>query len=131
RRHPDLQQEIRELFPTIATLERLRLRKDAPTNGGASLGASRPSRLGEFRIVREIGRGGMGVVFEAVQESLSRRVAVKVLPRQALLDDKHAQRFQREARTVARLHHTNIISILGVGEQDGYSYYAMQYIDGV
>ena len=73
----------------------------------------------------------MGVVFEAEQESLGRRVAVKVLPRQVLLDQKHLKRFEREARIAANLHHTNIVEVFGVGEQDGFHYYVMQYIHGV
>lgn len=128
--HPELAGEIRELFPTIAALEGLRRKKEKP-DGRASLGHVKLTRLGDFRIIREIGRGGMGVVYEAEQESLSRRVAVKVLPKQALLDDKQLRRFQREARTAARLHHTNIVPILAVGVHDDYHYYAMQMIDGV
>lgn len=88
-------------------------------------------RLGDFRIVREVGRGGMGIVYEAEQESLGRRVAVKVLPRQMLLDEQHVERFKREAKVAAALHHTNIVQIFGVGEDGGYHYYVMQLIQGV
>ena len=129
--HPELAEEIRELFPTIAMTERLKARQEQTSGGRVTLGAAQLTRLGDFRIVREIGRGGMGVVFEAEQESLGRRVAVKVLPRQALLDEKHLKRFQREARIAANLHHTNIVEIFGVGEQDGFHYYVMQYVQGV
>ena len=129
--HPELAEEIRELFPTIAMTERLKARQEQTSGGRATLGAAQLSRLGDFRIIREIGRGGMGVVFEAEQESLKRRVAVKVLPRQALLDEKHLKRFQREARIAANLHHTNIVEVFGVGEQDGFHYYVMQFIEGV
>ena len=93
--------------------------------------AAKLERLGDFRIVREIGRGGMGIVYEAMQESLGRRVAVKVLARHARLDDTHRRRFFRKAPTAGRLHHTNIVPILGVGEQDGLDYFVMQYIEGV
>ena len=129
--HPELAEEIRELFPTIAVTERLKMRQEQTSGGRATLGSVQLSRLGDFRIIREIGRGGMGVVFEAEQESLKRRVAVKVLPRQALLDEKHLKRFQREARIAANLHHTNIVEVFGVGEQDGYHYYVMQFIDEI
>ena len=129
--HPALAEEIRALFPTIAALEGLRRKKEKPADGRASMGHVKLSQLGDFRIIREIGRGGMGVVYEAEQESLSRRVAVKVLPKQSLLDEKHLRRFQREARTAAQLHHTNIVPILAVGVHDDYHYYAMQMIDGV
>ncbi len=129
--HPELAEEIRELFPTIAMTERIKARQEQTSGGRATLGAAQLSRLGDFRIIREIGRGGMGVVFEAEQESLRRRVAVKVLPRQALLDEKHLKRFQREAQIAANLHHTNIVEVFGVGEQDGFHYYVMQFIEGV
>jgi len=128
--HPDLAAEIRDLFPTIAVTERLKARQARSSDGRATLGPAQLERLGDFRLIREIGRGGMGVVFEAEQESLGRRVAVKVLPRQVLLDEKHLKRFEREARIAANLHHTNIVEVFGVGEQDGFHYYVMQYIRG-
>ena len=128
--HPELAEEIRDLFPTIAVTERLKAQQARSSSGLATLGPARLERLGDFRLIREIGRGGMGVVFEAEQESLGRRVAVKVLPRQVLLDEKHLKRFEREARIAANLHHTNIVEVFGVGEQDGFHYYVMQYIRG-
>jgi serine/threonine protein kinase/tetratricopeptide (TPR) repeat protein len=130
-RHPGLAEEIRDLFPTIAVTERLKARQARSSGGRATLGAAQLDRLGDFRLIREIGRGGMGVVFEAEQESLGRHVAVKVLPRQVLLDQKRLKRFGREARIAANLHHTNIVEVFGVGEQDGFHYYVMQYIRGV
>jgi eukaryotic-like serine/threonine-protein kinase len=130
-RHPALADDIRGLFPTIAATERLKARQAQSSGGCATLGPAQLQRLGDFRLIREIGRGGMGVVFEAEQESLGRRVAVKVLPRQVLLDEKHLKRFEREARIAANLHHTNIVEVFGVGEQDGFHYYVMQYICGV
>jgi serine/threonine protein kinase len=89
-----------------------------------------PQRLGDFRILRQIGRGGMGVVYEAEQESLGRRVALKVLLGGPMLDARQLARFKREAQAAARLHHTNIVPVFGVGESDGLHYYVMQYIDG-
>lgn len=89
-----------------------------------------PARLGEFRILRELGRGGMGVVYEAEQLSLKRRVALKVLRFGGLADADALQRFQREAETVAGLHHTNIVPIHAVGCENGVHYYAMQFIEG-
>ncbi|MCA9052311.1 MAG: protein kinase [Planctomycetaceae bacterium] len=129
-RHPDLADEIRELFPTMVAIERMKLQKELSSGGCASLGARQLERLGDFRIIREIGRGGMGVVFEAEQESLQRHVALKVLPPNALQDDSHIRRFHREAQTAARLHHTNIVPVFGVGEEDGLHYYVMQLIEG-
>lgn len=127
-KHPELAHEIRELFPAIIALERLKSQGDAPHRSRASLGATKLDRLGEFRLLSEIGRGGMGVVYEALHESLGRHVAVKVLPKQST---RQCRAFQREARTVARLHHTNIVPLFGVGEHDGYHYIVMQLIRGV
>jgi tetratricopeptide (TPR) repeat protein/serine/threonine protein kinase len=86
--------------------------------------------LGDFRIVRQLGRGGMGVVYEAEQLSLARRVALKVLPFAAMLDEKQLKRFQNEARAAATLDHPNIVSVYSVGTDRGVHYYAMQLIDG-
>jgi hypothetical protein len=86
--------------------------------------------LGDYKIVREIGRGGMGIVYEATQLSLGRRVALKILPLAAALDSKHLQRFKNEAQAAAQLHHTNIVPVYAVGSQRGVHYYAMQLIDG-
>src|SRR5436189_6135299 len=88
-------------------------------------------RLGDFRIVREIGHGGMGVVYEAEQVSLGRHVALKVLPKQLLIDARTKRRFEREAKVAAKLHHTNIVPVFGVGEHDGLPYYVMQFIPGL
>ncbi len=87
-------------------------------------------QLGDFRLVREVGRGGMGVVYEAEQISLHRRVALKVLPFAAALDLRQIQRFQLEAQAAACLHHPNIVPVHGVGCERGVYYYAMQLIDG-
>ena len=89
-----------------------------------------PGRLGDYRIVREIARGGMGVVYEAEQLSLDRRVALKVLPFAAVLDQKQLQRFKNESAAAAQLHHTNIVPVFSVGCERGVYYYAMQHIDG-
>ena len=129
--HPDLAEEILELFPAMAAMERLKARGERTSDGSASLGPVKLERLGDFRIIREVGRGGMGIVFEAEQESLGRRVALKVLPRQALLERRHLARFKREARLASRLHHTNIVQVYGVGDEDGFHYYVMQFVRGV
>ena len=89
-----------------------------------------PAPLGDFRIMREIGRGGMGVVYEAMQLSLGRRVALKVLPFAAALDPKQLQRFKNEAQAAAQLHHTNIVPVYAVGCERGVHFYAMQLIQG-
>jgi serine/threonine protein kinase len=87
-------------------------------------------QLGEFRIVRELGRGGMGTVYEAVQTSLNRRVALKVLGPGLGLTDRAVQRFRREAEAAAKLHHTNIVPVYATGEANGCHFYAMELIDG-
>ena len=78
----------------------------------------------------QIGRGGMGVVYEAVQQSLGRHVALKLLPADAMSDPIRLERFRREAKAAARLHRTNIVPVFGTGESDGRHYYAMQFISG-
>jgi eukaryotic-like serine/threonine-protein kinase len=87
-------------------------------------------QIGDFRLLREIGRGGMGVVYEAEQVSLGRRVALKVLPFANTLDAKQLQRFKNEAQAAAHLHHNNIVPVFAVGYERGVHYYAMQFIDG-
>src|SRR5262245_10977209 len=135
-RHPEHAAEIRELFPALVMMEQIAPGCDE-SEFSASLmsrgaGLSRhPERLGDYRILREVGRGGMGVVYEAQQLSLGRHVAIKVLPSHARLDPRQLGRFQREARAAARLHHTNIVPVFGVGEQDGLHYYVMQFIQGL
>jgi serine/threonine protein kinase/Flp pilus assembly protein TadD len=89
-----------------------------------------PTALGDYRILREVGRGGMGIVYEAEQVSLGRRVALKVLPFAAAVDAKLLQRFKNEAQAAAQLHHTNIVPVYAVGCEQGIHYYAMQFIEG-
>jgi WD40 repeat protein/serine/threonine protein kinase len=104
---------------------------DAEDDAVAAAAAAPPATLlGDFRLLREVGRGGMGVVYEAEQLSLGRRVALKVLPLAAALDARQLQRFQNEARAAACLHHTHIVPVYGVGCERGVHYYAMQFIDG-
>lgn len=86
--------------------------------------------IGDFKVIRELGRGGMGIVYEAIQLSLGRRVALKVLPFAATFDAQHLQRFRQEAQAAAYLHHTNIVPVFAVGCERGIHYYAMQLIDG-
>jgi serine/threonine protein kinase/WD40 repeat protein/Flp pilus assembly protein TadD len=132
-RYPHLADEIREVFPALVVMDDI----DPQSHElGRSLGGlhlrGRPGlrRLGDFRILREVGQGGMGIVYEARQESLGRHVALKVLPPAVSRREKYRERFQREAKAAARLHHTNIVPIFGVGEDQGVLYYAMQFIQG-
>ncbi len=103
---------------------------EEPSGFDSRAAASRLGQLGEFRLLREIGRGGMGVVYEAEQLSLRRRVALKVLPFMAAIDPRQLQRFKNEALAAANLRHENIVAVYGVGCELGVHYYAMQLIEG-
>jgi serine/threonine protein kinase len=131
QRYPKLADQVRELLPALVMLEQHGLVDDA-TRAEALPRAEAPipSEIGEFTIVREIGRGGMGVVYEAIQQSLGRHVALKVLPVATMLSPTHLERFRVEARAAARLHHTHIVPVFGVGEHEGLHFYAMQFIAG-
>jgi len=126
-RYPELADDIRELFPAMVKVERAEVVRqgDEKMETGDSRSANPPpSQIGDYRILREIGRGGMGVVFEAEQVSLGRRVALKVLPRQVSSDRIVLERFRREARAAAKLHHTNIVPVYEVGQDADARYYA-------
>ena len=132
-RYPDLADEIRELFPAMVEVEQAKAichDWDDDEAERAAAAAPPPVQVGDYRIVREIGRGGMGVVYEAEQVALGRRVALKVLPRIPGREGTTLARFRREARASARLHHTNIVPVFDVGQDGEICYYAMQYIHG-
>ena len=126
-KHPQHADEIRELFPTLVDLERALPDTDDGTEAVDQ--AHHPQHIGDYSILREVGRGGMGVVYEALQQSLSRRVALKILTAQHE-DDLGLERFRREARAAAQLHHTNIVPVFDVGQEGTTCYYAMQFIQG-
>jgi serine/threonine protein kinase len=121
-----------ELLRTVlASLRLLDCSRSAHAAAELEVGRSEvEGTLGDFRIVREVGRGGMGVVYEALQISLGRPVALKVLPFAAALDARQLQRFKNEAQAAACLHHTNIVPVYAVGCERGVHYYAMQLIEG-
>ncbi len=128
--HPRQEARILELLPTIMMMENARDRNlGKRKDGRVNRGPEKITQLGDFRIIGELGRGGMGIVYEAHQDSLDRNVALKVLPKHALAE-KQVEKFNREASVAANLHHTNIAPIYGVGEANGFHYYAMQLIDG-
>jgi serine/threonine-protein kinase len=133
RAHPGHAESIRRMMPALEALVEFgetsapaETRRPPRDEEGEAVGRT----LGDFRILREVGRGGMGVVYEAEQLSLRRRVALKVLPLAAVLDERHLKRFHQEAQAAAQLHHTNIVPVYAVGCERGVHYYAMQFIDG-
>src|SRR6516225_3549757 len=132
-RNPELAGEIRDVFEAVLMVEDL---KPGSDDVSGSLGEStrvdgkRLEQVGDYRILCEIGRGGMGVVYEAEQQALGRRVALKVLPRSSAGDGSAQVRFQREAKAAARMHHTNIVPVFDVGSDGEHLYYAMQLIHG-
>ncbi len=134
-RHPNLADEISELFPAMVKVEQAKeVRKGHDTDevtGDFRCANPLSRQIGDYRILREIGRGGMGVVYEAEQVSLGRRVALKVLPGQVSSDRLVQERFRREARAAARLHHTNIVPVYDVGQDGDVCFYAMQFIQGL
>jgi serine/threonine protein kinase len=133
RRYPDLAEPLAACLDGLDIVHKAAVNQTTtppgqvpPGPGGLAPG----SPLGDFSIVREIGRGGMGLVYEATQLSLGRRVALKVLPFAATFDPKHLQRFHNEAQAAAQLHHTNIVPVYAVGCERGVHFYAMQLIEG-
>lgn len=123
-RFPEHQELVRSLGEALAAEYKhfhIKSKSSTPQPG---------DHLGDYKIIREIARGGMGIIYEARQESLGRQVALKVLPMHRFRSDRELHRFRREAQAVARLHHSHIVEIYGVGEQDGAHYFAMRYIVG-
>lgn len=131
REYPQLQAHVERMVADINALCKI------PTDSTSSAGSGFPSNsvatgtvLGDFEILHEIGRGGMGVVYLAHQRSLQRRVALKMLPFAAILDPNQIARFHTEAQAAASLHHPNIVPVYSVGCERGVHYYSMQHIDG-
>ncbi|WP_373650255.1 serine/threonine protein kinase [Schlesneria sp. DSM 10557] len=125
RLYPELAEALSDCFDGIELAHSMR-----PAPPVAPLPEFPVSPIGDFQIVREIGRGGMGVVYEAVQLSLGRRIALKVLPFASALDTRQLQRFKNEAQAAAQLHHSNIVPVYAVGCDRGVHFYAMQLING-
>jgi serine/threonine protein kinase len=130
--HPERGETLRRMLPAMRLLAELG--QSIPTkpasDGQVEWEPGVLGELGDYRIIREVGKGGMGVVYEAEQISLSRKVALKVLPFAATMDPRHLQRFQNEARAAASLEHPHIVPVYGVGCERGVHFYAMKFIDG-
>ncbi|MEQ1831346.1 MAG: protein kinase, partial [Pirellula sp.] len=129
-KHASIADQLRPSLEGLAIVHKnaLRTKQQSASNAQDAEIAAKP--IGDFQVVRELGRGGMGVVYEAIQLSLGRRVALKVLPFASGLDPVRLQRFRNEAHAAAQLHHTNIVPVYAVGNERGIQYYAMQLIDG-
>ena len=134
QKYPQWAEEIEDLFPALELMEDFKPLSDDLSDGihATDEEESIPEihQIGDYRVLKEIGRGGMGVVYEAEQRSLGRRVAIKVLPRTVANDEKSLARFQREARAAAKMHHTNIVPVFEVGQDQEHVFYAMQLIQG-
>src|SRR5262245_60032547 len=122
-RHPDLADAVRE---RLAALDVLGLVGAAP----AAAQSGFPERLGEFRLLRRLGGGGMGVVYLAEQSKLGRRVALKLIRPEHLYFPGARERFRREVEAVARLQHPGIVPVHTVGEEGGIPYFTMEYVEG-
>lgn len=129
--HPEWSDRIRSLFPTLMMIEGLKSESCSPDSSSSGpFDSEMPPQLGDFHIQREIGRGGMGVVYLAEQHSLGRLVALKVLAPELMTSPRTVERFRREAQAAAGLHHTNIVPVFGTGEDHGRHFYVMQFIEG-
>jgi serine/threonine protein kinase/WD40 repeat protein len=130
--HPGPNGPLEECLATLELLHQTALSMGRGSPSEAILTPKEPDlgRLGDFRLVREVGRGGMGTVYEAEQVSLRRQVALKVLPLAGALDARQRQRFHNEALTASQLHHAHIVDVFGAGCERGVHYYAMRYIEG-
>lgn len=132
-RVPELRDQAVALLQSIVMFEQVSQQEDSRHRIDRTSTRFRSRNLevlGDFKIIREIGRGGMGIIYEAEQLSLKRRVALKVLGPGIADSKKQLDRFRRESEAIARLHHTNIVPVFGVGTEEGVHYFAMQLIDG-
>jgi len=131
RRLPEHSQLLRAVLSTVLATERVSGHHQAVARAeSAAATVVMPQTAGDFQLLREIGRGGMGIVYEALQKSLKRRVALKVVNQFIASSEKQLRRFRREAESAARLHHSNIVPVYGFGEDQGLQFYAMQLIEG-
>ena len=133
RENPDLSDELRELWAIAQVAEVARPSRQTlafQSNDTAPTPASLPRTFGEFELLEEIGRGGMGVVYRAYQKSLDRTVAIKMVREAHLATEADRARFKAEAEAAARLKHPNIVTVHEVGNADGQAYFCMEYVDG-
>ena len=137
RQHAESASDLAAMLPTIRAVAAVRADDSCPADSGCQTEISpqaavntEPRTLGDFRLLREVGRGGMGVVYEAEQISMGRTVALKVLPFAAVMDPRQVQRFKNEVQAAALLQHQNIVPVYSIGCERGVNYYAMQFVAG-
>ena len=125
--HPEHAEDLQDLLKGMADMEALSV-----SNHSAAVHASAryPESLGGYRLLERIGAGGMGTVFRALQESLNREVAIKILSPAWNADERHCEAFENESRVIAGLHHTNIVEVFGAGQEGDYRYYVMSLVNG-
>ena len=130
--HPELAEVLPQYLDGVRMIHEAMALPDSSTEESAlpPTTESTGKQIGDYEIIRELGRGGMGVVYEARELSLNRHVALKVLPFAAVLDERQISRFRIEAQAAAGLHHSNIVPVFAVGQERGVHFYAMQYIEG-
>ncbi|MEM6981035.1 MAG: serine/threonine-protein kinase, partial [Planctomycetota bacterium] len=130
--HPDLADTFRVYVSSIDRLHDATagMRQQNLWSSGDSVEPDE-KRLGDYRLLREVGRGGMGSVYEAQQVSLDRRVAIKILPLASSLGEKNLARFRNEAAAAAQIQHPNIVPVHSVGSESGVHFYTMPFIDGL
>jgi serine/threonine protein kinase len=133
--HPDLAEELRDLWGIMVVADAAgshsiheTLSSNSTEGGAATL--ELPCRFGDYELLEELGRGGMGVVYRAHQTSLNRTVAIKMILRGQLASQADIDRFQVEAEAAARLNHPGIVPVYEVGQQDGRPYFSMNYVAG-
>ena len=133
KQHPQLQPQLEELLGSVAIIEQLKSTsvgslKESEVRDRIQL--PMPETIGEYKVLSELGRGGMGVVYLAKHQTLGRQVAVKVLPPSLATTEERVNRFRSEAQAAARLHHTNIVGVFGVGHNESFHYYVMDFVAG-
>ena len=132
RKYPELADELRELLPLVESLEQWGVNKEVECVRGNIPDDFSLTEVGDYRIVREIGRGGMGIVFEAAHRETGKQVAIKLLPHRYVADlPRRREHLRREATTIAGLRHRNIVPVYSFGSYQGYRYYVMQLVEGV
>ena len=124
--HPECAEELRDLLPPLVQMEDL----GKSTRPTARVETHFPETLGDYHLEEKIGSGGMGTVFRAMQQSLRREVAVKILSPSWSADERHSEAFDNESRVIAGLRHTNIVEVYGAGQEGAWRYYVMGLVRG-